>query len=82
MLPRIIFVHTGSRGHVTSISLLCSNHDFYTTTFFANLYKMADSRTLKKRKFSKGKKKNWRKFTDVRDVESYLEDKSREERTG
>ncbi len=43
---------------------------------------MADSRTLKKRKFSKSKKKNWRKFTDVRDVETYLEDRSREERTG
>ena len=47
---------------------------------------MADSASgsvaAKKRKYSKNKKRNWRKFTDVRDVETYLEDKRREERTG
>lgn len=43
---------------------------------------MADSVTCRNRKFSKSKKKNWRKFADVKDVEIYLEDKSREERIG
>jgi len=36
----------------------------------------------KKRKFSKNKKKTWRKHTDIKDVEDYLEDKRLQERTG
>lgn len=43
---------------------------------------MADGVTSKKRKYSKSKKKNWRKFADVKDVEAYLEERSREERAG
>lgn len=43
---------------------------------------VAASVAVKKRKYSKSKKRNWRKFTDVGDVEAYLEDKRREERTG
>ena len=36
----------------------------------------------KKRKYSKSKKRNWRKNTDVKDVEEFLEDRSREQVTG
>lgn len=34
------------------------------------------------RKYSKNKKKNWRKFTNVKDVEQFLEEKRREEKLG
>ena len=36
----------------------------------------------KKKRYSKSKKKNLRKFTDVADIEQYLEDRIRDERTG
>ena len=36
----------------------------------------------RKRRYSKKSKKNLRKFTDVADVEEFLEEKRREERTG
>lgn len=40
-----------------------------------------DSRK-KKQKFSKNKKKSWRKHADVADIEDYFEDQRRDERTG
>jgi len=36
----------------------------------------------RRRRYSKKSKKNLRKFTDVTDVEEFLEEKRREERTG
>ena len=36
----------------------------------------------KTRKYSKNKKKNWRKFSKVKDVEHFLEEKRREENLG
>ena len=36
----------------------------------------------KKRRYSKKKKRNLRKFTDVRDVEEFLEEQRKEESTG
>lgn len=36
----------------------------------------------KKKKFSKNKKKTWRKHTDINDVEEFLEDQRLQERTG
>ena len=36
----------------------------------------------KRRKYSKNKKKNWRKFTNVKDVDEFLDETRREERTG
>lgn len=36
----------------------------------------------KARKYSKNKKKNWRKFSKVKDVERFLEEKRREENLG
>ncbi len=34
---------------------------------------------LKRKRVSKKNKKNWRKYADVKDVEEYLEGRSREE---
>ncbi len=36
----------------------------------------------KRKRVSKNKKKNWRKHTDIEDVEEYLEDQRLQERTG
>ena len=36
----------------------------------------------KRRKYSKNSKKNLRKYTDVRDVEEFLEEQRFQERTG
>ena len=36
----------------------------------------------RKKRYSKSKKKNLRKFTDVADIEEYLEERIRDERTG
>lgn len=36
----------------------------------------------KKKKYSKKTKRNWRKQTDIKDVEEYLEEVRRDERTG
>ena len=38
--------------------------------------------SAKRRKYSKNKKKNWRKFTNVKDVDEFLDETRREERTG
>ena len=35
-----------------------------------------------KRKHSKKTKKNWRKFTDIKEIEEYLEERRKDERTG
>ncbi len=35
-----------------------------------------------KRRRSKKSKKSWRKFTDIRDVEEFLEEQRKDERTG
>lgn len=37
---------------------------------------------VKKKKYSKKSKKNWRKHTDIKDVEEFLDDVRQEERTG
>ena len=36
----------------------------------------------KRKRVSKKNKKSWRKHTDIKDVEKFLEEKLREERTG
>ena len=36
----------------------------------------------KRKRVSKKSKKSWRKNTEIKDVEKFLEDKLREERTG
>ena len=36
----------------------------------------------RKKRYSRKKKKNLRKFTDVADIKEYLEERSRDERTG
>ena len=36
----------------------------------------------KRKRVSKKNKKSWRKHTDIKDVEKFLEEKIREERTG
>ena len=42
-----------------------------------------ESKTVKKRrKYSKNSKKNLRKYTDIRDVEEFLEEQRFQERTG
>ena len=43
---------------------------------------MDEVESKKKRKGSKNKKKNWRKNTDIADVEEHLEEVRRDERTG
>lgn len=43
---------------------------------------MAEESSNKKKKFSKNKKKTWRKHTDIIDVEEFLEDRRLQERTG
>lgn len=44
------------------------------------IYKMAT--LTKKKKYSKKSKKNWRKHTDIKDVEEFLDEQRQEERTG
>jgi len=42
-----------------------------------------EAKTVKKRrKYSKNSKKNIRKYTDIRDVEEFLEEQRFQERTG
>ena len=38
--------------------------------------------TQKRKKYSKKRKANLRKYTDIRDVEEYMEDVSRQQKTG
>lgn len=38
--------------------------------------------TTKRKRVSKKSKQSWRKHTDIKDVEEYLEEERREERTG
>jgi len=38
--------------------------------------------TQKRRKYSKKRKANLRKYTNIRDVEEYIEDIARQEKTG
>lgn len=43
---------------------------------------MAQLVVKKRRKYSKKSKKNLRKYTDIRDVEEFLEEQRLQERTG
>lgn len=43
---------------------------------------MGDTNISKKRKYSKNKKKTWRKHIDISDIEKHLDDVSHQERTG
>ena len=47
-----------------------------------NVLEKGMDRTRKRRKYSKKSKANLRKFTDVKDVEEFLEERRIEERTG
>jgi nucleolar protein 53 len=42
----------------------------------------SDTSVGKKKKYSKNSKRNWRKHTDIKDVEEYLDEVRRDERTG
>ena len=46
------------------------------------IYDSTAPKANKKRKVSKNKKKNWRKHSDIKDVEEFLEDQRLQLRTG
>jgi len=51
-------------------------------SIFSCKMKVVTESTHKKRKYSKNKKKNWRKHVDISDIEAHQEDIRREERYG
>lgn len=73
---RTLFAPYRAMSAGSNLNLVPANHVYYTTM------EQKQQAPKKRRKYSKKSKKNLRKYTDVRDVEEFLEEQRFQERTG